>query len=450
MKFLQTLLGSALAHTLVFATIFAGAAIAAELTTTPDSIQNADESRLRVSISQSATTITLEPVKKWVNGVRTSGCINTSKGFAVIEDGNIYEYISFGTNSCNSTTNVTTLTDVRRGLSPTTASFAAGTGLSWDAGASFRVIDYTIIYNQMMKKDLANVCTASGCISFSGSGSLVQYVYANATARTQQIGSNPREGLMSCLSDTGQCYDFMAGAHRSRSGSNIINATLLIAGKVQIANTGAILAATAAGSTGAENVLSARYTTASGGLSGVKKIGYVAVTEDTGFLSGALLGQGPTATKFLRGDMTYATPLTQSGVNLFVTKNVDAKIAGLGSTTFVAIDGSNLTTSVTGLSVGDLLMLNFRGTVTRTSGDPLKLVVDFQVGNNPMSPNGSGALTYVFASGTSQDQENMSFTRTIRMATGGTVTIQPIYRNYGGGTGFRFNENTSFDVIKVE
>ena len=176
------------------------------------------------------------------------------------------------------------------------------------------------------------------------------------------------------------------------------------------------------------------------------------MTEDTGFLSGALLGQGPTATKFLRGDMTYATPATQSGVNLFVTKNVEGKITGLNSTTFAAVDGTNLTTSVTGLSVGDMLTLNFRGTVTRTAGDPGKLVLDFQVGNNPMSPNGSGALTYLFDSGTSQNAENMSFTRTIRIATGGSLTVQPLYKVLlgAGGATFRFNDNTSFDVIKVE
>lgn len=450
MKFIKLLLGNAISHILVLATLFIGIAFAAELTTTPTSIQNADESRLRVSISQTATTITLEPVKKWVNGVRTSGCINTPKGFAVIEDGNIYEYISFGTNSCNSTTNITTLTDVRRGLSPTTASFAAGTGLSWDAGASFRVIDYTMIYNNSVYKDVANVLTASGAITFSGSGSFKQPYFSTAAARDAELGTNPLVGSVSCLSSTGQCYDYMGGAWRSRSGSNIINASLTEAGKVQIANTGAILARTAAGSTGAENALSARYTTASGGLSGIKKIGYIAVTEDTGFLSGALLGQGPTATKFLRGDMTYALPATQSGVNLFITKNVAGKITGLSSTTFAAIDGVNLTTSVTGLSVGDMLMLNFRGSAMRTGGTPGKVAVDFQIGNNPMSPNGSGALAIVIDPGATNDETNFSFTSAIRTATAGTLTIQPIYRVYaGGGNTIRFNDNTSFDVIKV-
>lgn len=452
MKFFRASLSSQIL--LMLSVIFIGITVAssANLTTTPTGLQANDVSTLSAQLTAASTSLTLNPVKKWINGVKTTGCFDTGSGFILIQDSlGRTEWASFGSKVCSSA-NITTLSSLVRGLSPTAASFTGGTGMAFDAGASVKVIDYPLIYNNTFKKDVSNNCTASGCLSTSGSGSVIQSVYATATARLQQVGSNPRVGMYSCLADTGQCYDYIGGAWRSRSGSNIINAALGIAGKVEISSTGSILARTAIGSTGAENVLSSRYTTASGGLSGVKKIGYVMVTENTGFASGTLLGQGPTASKYLRGDQTWQTVnANASGVTLFTTKNVETKITGLGSTTFVAIDGSNLTTSVTNLTAGDLLTLNFRGTVTRTGGTPGKIVLDFQVGNNPMSRNGSGALSIALDPGAATDELNLSFTRTIQVATGGSLTVQPLYRNYGGGGGntFRFNENTSFDVIKA-
>ena len=214
--------------------LFVTITFAAELTTTPVSIQASDESVLRAGISASATTITLEPINKWVNGAKTAGCLNTSAGFAVLEDVGRNEWISFGTNSCNSTTNVTTLTDVRRGLNPTSVSFTAGTGLAWDAGATFRIVDWPVSYNNAVYKDVVTTMTASGMIT-SGQTSQA-WIDANSVTTTQRDAfSVVNDGNIIYNTTLGRMQYRAGGAWISFGSGASINATTTVVGNVRVA-----------------------------------------------------------------------------------------------------------------------------------------------------------------------------------------------------------------------
>lgn len=131
-----------------------------DLTTTPtEALEAQDDGVLEIGIAAADTTIKVSPIKKWVNGIETTGGFDSTSGFCmIIDSAGRNEYISFNTASINSD-NVTTLTDVRRGLSPTSATFTAGTGLDFDAGARIFIVDYPIIWQNLVTKDTAQTIT---------------------------------------------------------------------------------------------------------------------------------------------------------------------------------------------------------------------------------------------------------------------------------------------------
>lgn len=141
----------------------------AEVTTTPIAVSYRDEGFLNAGISASATTITVSPIYKYPSGVKTKQGWNTTGGYAEISLGAITEVISFGAAAVDGTTKVTTLTDVRRGISQTgtTATFSAGTGRQWGKGARIRVIDFSNYIHQTAFKDKANTFTEDQTIENS-------------------------------------------------------------------------------------------------------------------------------------------------------------------------------------------------------------------------------------------------------------------------------------------
>lgn len=419
----------------------------ADLQTTPTSLQSADETVLRVSASASATTLTLEPLYKYINGVKTKGCISTQAGFATLSDSTgRTEWISFSGYSCNATTFVTTLSSARRGLSPTAAAFTAGTGMAFDAGTKFKVIDYPIVYNYSLYKDIQNTLT--------GSGQLTGNNTHQATFRLNHVTTAQRDAFTYVgsgdliFNNTVGAPQFRAGTswYSFGSGANLINATETTGGKVELATLTDQRNRVETGDSGPV-VLQAKNVTQSGGTT---QAAYRAtITSTNGLLSGSLLGTGTrSATTFLRGDQTYARP-SASGATVSFAATVKAKIPSLSSTSFAAIDGVNLTTAPT-FSVGDIVMLEFHGSVYRSASNPVVAYVDFQVGNNPISGTSSGSIAQHFSNAGGEPDYNVSFTKFIQVQTGGTLTIQPIYRvNTAGGATVQFQNNTGFSVMKV-
>lgn len=131
------------------------------VTTNPiETLQARDDSVLSRNIGAADTTVYVAAQKKWVAGVETTGGFDTSAGFFMIVDGTgRFEYGSYDSKSVNATTFETTLSNVRRGLSPVTAAFTAGTGMAWDAGSRIFIVDYPAIWQNLVSKDTAQTIT---------------------------------------------------------------------------------------------------------------------------------------------------------------------------------------------------------------------------------------------------------------------------------------------------
>jgi hypothetical protein len=194
----------------------------------------------------------LSSLKKWVNAVETTGGIDTTSGFGLIEDGaGRYEYISFGTASVDATSKETTLTDVRRGLSPTASSYTAGTGMAWDAGAAFKVVDYPILWQKMAMIDKANTFTDTQTVTapviVTGTSSYIAPP-SMTTAQREALTGSPK---VVYDTDLGQMYQNIGGAWAAVGDTGTANASDTVAGKVERATTAQADAGTDTGETGA-------------------------------------------------------------------------------------------------------------------------------------------------------------------------------------------------------
>jgi len=124
-------------------------------------VQNQDDGVLNASLTTSASTCTISPVKKWINGVYTTGGFNTTAGYAkIIDSTGRYEFISFGAISVDSN-NVTTLSSMVRGLSPSASTIAGGTGLTFDANTRIYVCDYAQMWHDIATVKQAKVVDGS-------------------------------------------------------------------------------------------------------------------------------------------------------------------------------------------------------------------------------------------------------------------------------------------------
>ena len=407
--------------------------------TTSWDVTNNPQMYLGNSITSTQTTgITIAALTR--NG-STVTFPTTSGGILRVRQGALVEDIAYDTATVDQSTKIATLAGVVRGIcwnvfnSITTCS----DGKAFSKGAITELSIDARLLNFKVNRDRANICTASGCLSFSGSGSFVQPYFANVTIRDTQLSTNPKKGSVSCLDSTGQCSDYLAGAWRSRSGSNVVNASLTSAGKVQIATTGAILLNTDDGSTGAPNVLPAQYTTTSGGLAGIRKVGYIPVTEDTGFLSGTLLGIGVTSTKYLRGDQTWQTIIPGSGSNLRVISVAqNGTLARTHSTAFVDIGTGAVTASLTNMSVGDLIIVTFMGSIDTPSATSTFCSFDIRVNGGRIGQldGGANGLTNGLLTqqiGADLTDEAITLVVPHRVQTGGTLTVRPQWRSSATG-----------------
>jgi len=223
------------------------------LTTTPTAALEAqDDGVLEIGISASATTIKVSPIKKWVNAVETTGGFNTTEGFfMLIDSSGRSEYGSFDTNSVGAD-NVSTLTGVRRGLSPTGATFTAGTGSEWDAGTRIFIVDYPIVWQNIITKDTAQSITGLktfSTIKFATAGT--EYFELPSLTTTERDALSAVNGMMIYNETTSRLNTYEGGAWGVSSASTVADASESVAGKIELGTVAEQGTKTTTGSTGA-------------------------------------------------------------------------------------------------------------------------------------------------------------------------------------------------------
>ena len=187
----------------------------AEITATPTAVAARDEGFLNAGISASATTITVAAITKYVNGVKTTQGFDTTGGFAEMSQGGKTELISFGAVAVDATTNVTTLTDVRRGLSitSTTQSLTAGTGSTFKKGARIAVVDSANYIQTTSFTDAAKTFTAKqtfNIVEFATSGD--EYLQLPSLTTTERNALTAANGMLIYNETTSQLNQYIGGS----------------------------------------------------------------------------------------------------------------------------------------------------------------------------------------------------------------------------------------------
>ena len=365
MRFFKLIFGNIIGNAMfwgvmLFITLLASAG---EVTYTPRTFMADDAGVLRQSIDADDTSILLEPITKYVNGVKTKGCIDTTQGFMLIEDGTRTEWISYGSKSCGSTTNVTTLSNVRRGLSPTGSSYTAGTGMAWDAGTSIRLVDYPILHNKTVFTDTGAVMEGSGVIA--SNQTTQPHIFFKEVTTTQRdaftndgvsgqayIIPNSTLGTFQYTMDNGASfYSFGSGGD--------INASETVAGKVELSTLAEMRSHTATGGTAAYLVVQNKNLTSSGGQA--SNYGKIPTLDIQGHLPTNVVGSGTTldSTTYLRGDGEFAVlsdTLTVNAISVCTSDGTKVK----NSTTEQVWSGATLTAAQ--MSTGSSIEYVFSGT----------------------------------------------------------------------------------------
>lgn len=313
------------------------------LTSPPVSVAPFESGRLAAGISASATTITVSPIFKTVNGVRTKQGFDTTSGLAIISQGDFTERISFEGSSVDATTKVTTLTTCVRGLSvtSTTASFSGGTGRIWPKGAKITLVADISYFQSVPFKNVANTFTGvqtfgtGGAVRFSGTDTSGLRVKSLTTAERDAL--TPANGDFIYNTTTGVMNQYIAGAWAAIGTDATANASTTVAGKVEIATAAQRAASTATGETGALLVPSndALVKTSSGAGDENK----IPVLGSSGTIAPGFLATGTaTGSKFVRDDGTLQIPDGLNYVKVVYCSATNSAAIGASSTSKLYYD----------------------------------------------------------------------------------------------------------------
>ena len=379
-------------------------AAAVQLQSTPSNLSPQDGSVLRAKITDTATTMTIEPVIKYVNGVRTTGCFNTGSGFLLVEDfGGQNEYISFNGNSCSSS-NITTLSNLRRGLNPTstTGSLAGGVGLSFDAGASVRVVDFTTIYTNSVYIDVRNYMTGSGLVLCTDT--VFNCIQFPSVTTTQRDAMKQVQNGQIVYNTTTSTLDQRTGnAWSSIAAGSTPNASTTVTGKVELGTINEHINAT---SSGTEANLVVATVNLTGGLITDGAYGLIPILGTGGNLAvglggtgsgnmatgGLLITQGSGAMKVLTATEAGSGGSIISNGAGWTTTSRDISVVTAttaSSSTITALTATDFDQNYTipaNPAVGDMYDIWIAGNFTAETGDEIRLnfqLNDAEAGDAP-------------------------------------------------------------------
>ncbi len=326
-------------------------------------VENAPQMYLDASIVNTDTTLTLSSPKR--NGSNHTFA-TTSGGVLRLRSGFKVEDIYYTTATVNATTNKVSVSGITRNLCPTAylTYETCGNGFYFSRGAIVELNQDARLFN--LKANLDRLSTMFGSGRITSNQTTQTWINATSVTTAERDAFTLVANGDIWYNETTGTMEYRGGGANIAFGSGAsINATESVAGKVEVADTGSILNSTGVGTSGAENVLSARYTTASGGLSmSTQQIGHVAVTDKSGFLSGNVLGQGATATNFLRGDNKWAKPNSLNGLLL------DLTASNVVTSTATETDFDlQYTIAANTVEAGDLYIIGFTGSGWTGSSD---------------------------------------------------------------------------------
>lgn len=330
-----------------------------------------------------------------------------SGGVILVSQGGKLEHIYFSDVVNNTSLKTFTLTGtVIRDLSwdNCTAYVSNSDGQQFSRTAKVQLVDDCRLFNFAFKKDQANVCTASGCVQFTGSGSLRQPTFATEADRDRNLGAIPQVGLSACTIDTGLCYDGLGGAWVARGSNATPNATTTVSGKVELTASGDILNGTEIGDSGAPLVLGADLLArnSSGATNKIPVLG------SGGVMTGSQLGTGDaTSETILYGDNTWGLPV--SSMYFGDASDGDVVIA-TGSTVNLSgdVEYNNLTISSGAILNPNGYRIWVKGTLTMLDGNGSKTGIVSNggaggaggAGGSPTAGTAGAAGTLAHAAGT--------------------------------------------------
>jgi len=411
------------------------------LTSPSKTVAKGDKGRLAAGISATATSLTISPIYKTVNGVRTKQGFNSTAGECEISQGDFTERISFEGLSVDATTKVTTLSTVTRGLpvTNTTANFTGGTGKAWPKGAYIAVVD-AASYNQSAVYENTNnaftgtnsfaaTSTFNAPVVVAGTTSYVKLPSMTEAQRDALSASNGMQVYVTDGSNANRIHTYEGGAWGVSSSTTVADASTTVAGKVEEATAAELGAGTAAGGTSARLFINPSLAVKTS--SGAGDENKIPVLDSSGKLATGFIPSGTktnlcvyssgTSSATLTNP-TAATPYTLFDTHTFaIPANTLTADTGYEFELFVNMDcGSGSSSSLFAVRCGTSVMASTSIT-NGADGDGHFAIKGFLIGT--AAAGASVPVKCMFSLGSINDKSASAY-NSVSVATNGSLTLQ--------------------------